>query len=161
MYGKQTETAIASVSRLAELFDGGKTKLSAAEIAKSRGLPIPVVSKILGTLAQAGLVAGSRGPGGGYTLAKPPDQITIYDVFCLFEREDRSTTCPFGGGICGVGESCPLHDRLVGVKAAMDDLLHKTTFAGFLEAGPAESRPMPADVTPPEPRASYRAPRPR
>ncbi|MCA9293404.1 MAG: Rrf2 family transcriptional regulator [Phycisphaerales bacterium] len=160
MYGKQTETAIAAVSRLAELYDGGKTRLSAAEIAKSRGLPVPVVSKILGALAQAGLVTGSRGPGGGYTLAKPPSSIKIYDVFCLFEREDLSTACPFGGGTCGVGEDCPLHHRLVQVKAAMDQMLHETTFQGFAEAGPAEQR-APGNGAPPASRASYRATKPR
>ena len=41
MYGKQTETAIASVSRLAEVYDGGKTRLSSADIARDRGLQPP------------------------------------------------------------------------------------------------------------------------
>lgn len=131
MYGKQTQCAIAAMSRLAEVYDGGKTKLSAAEIADSRGLPRPFVSKILSALSQAGLVTGSRGPGGGTTLARPPDQIRIYDVFKLFEREEHTRECPFGGGICGVGEPCPIHDRLEEVHQAMDRLLHETTFAIF------------------------------
>ncbi len=131
MYGKQTQCAIAAMSRLAEVYDGGKTKLSAAEIAESRGLPRPFVSKILSTLSQAGLVTGSRGPGGGTTLAKPPDQIRIYDVFRLFEREEHVRECPFGGGMCGVGEPCPIHERLEEVHKAMDRLLHETTFAIF------------------------------
>ena len=138
MYGKQTQCAIAAMSRLAEVYDGGKTKLSAAEIAESRGLPRPFVSKILSVLSQAGLVTGSRGPGGGTTLAKPPDQIRIYDVFRLFEREEHVRECPFGGGICGVGEPCPIHDRLEEVHKAMDRLLHETTFAIFQRAARAK-----------------------
>ena len=47
MYGKQTETAIAAMSRLAEVYDGGKTRLSAAEIAADRNLQRPFVGKIL------------------------------------------------------------------------------------------------------------------
>ena len=159
MYGKQTETAIASMSRLAEFYDGGKTRLSATAIAQARGLPAPVVSKILGALSQAGLVTGSRGPGGGYTLAKPPDQITVHEVFRLFEREDATNACPFGGGTCGGGQDCPLHAKLVDVKKAMDDLLHNTTFAGFTEAGPPERRGVTVDAnSPKQPRKSYRAP---
>ena len=65
MYGKQTECAIAAISRLAEVYDGGLTNLSADNIADSRGLPRPFVRKVLSILAQAGLVIGSRGPGGG------------------------------------------------------------------------------------------------
>lgn len=131
MYGKQTECAIAAISRLAEVYDGGLTNLSADDIADSRGLPRPFVRKILSILAQAGLVIGSRGPGGGCTLARDPRKIKLYDVFKLFEREDESDNCPFGGGRCGVGEPCPLHEKLVAVQDAVKDLLHKTTFEDF------------------------------
>lgn len=131
MYGKKTEYAIAAMSRLAEVYDGGTTRLSAAEIAESRGLQRPFVAKILSALSQAGLVTASRGPGGGSSLARDPRTITLYDVFRLFEREDDSDLCPFGGGVCGVGDPCPLHARLVSVQKAMDRLLHKTTFADF------------------------------
>ena len=135
MYGKQTETAIAAMSRLAEVYtdDRTNTRLSASDIAKNRNLQRPFVAKILTALSQAGLVKGSPGPGGGYMLARPPRDITLYDVFKLFEREDHSNTCPFGGGICGVGDPCPLHDKLVTVKRDLDQLLD-TTFEDFRTA---------------------------
>ena len=140
MYGKQTECAIAAISRLAEVYDGGQTNLSADDIADSRGLPRPFVRKILSILAQAGLVIGSRGPGGGCTLARDPGKIKLYDVFKLFEREDESDNCPFGGGRCGVGESCPLHDKLVAVQETIRVLLHETTFEDFQLSHQEKSR---------------------
>ncbi len=140
MYGKQTECAIAVMSRLAEVYDGGATRLSAADIADSRGLQRPFVAKTLSALSQAGLVTGSRGPGGGSALARDPKKIKLFDVYKLFEREDQKDTCPFGGGICGAGKPCPIHDRLVSVQQAMDRLLHKTTFADF-RTGRAPRRP--------------------
>ena len=88
MYGKATETAIAALSRLAEVYDEGKTRLSAQEIALDRHLQKPFVGKVLTTLSQAGIVQGSRGPGGGFTLAMEPGAIRIYDVFRLFERAE-------------------------------------------------------------------------
>ena len=131
MYGKQTEYAIAAMSRLAEVYDGGRTRLSAADIAEARGLQRPFVAKTLSALSQAGLVTAARGPGGGSVMARDPKSITLYDVFKLFEREINSDTCPFGGGICGVGQRCPIHDKLVSVQRAMDRLLHQTTFDEF------------------------------
>ena len=98
MYGKSTENAIAAMSRLAEVWDGGVTKLSASDIAENRGLQKPFVSKILSVLAQAGLVSGTRGPGGGFKLARDPKTITLMDVYSVFERENISNVCPFGGG---------------------------------------------------------------
>ncbi|MBT8486544.1 MAG: Rrf2 family transcriptional regulator [Phycisphaerales bacterium] len=119
------------MSRLAEVYDGGTTLLSAAEIAESRGLQKPFVAKLLSTLSTAGLVNGTRGPGGGFTLARDPRKITLQDVFVLFEREDESLACPFGGGVCGVGDPRPLHDKLVNVKKTMDELLLMTKFEVF------------------------------
>ena len=134
MYGKATETAIAAMSRLAEVFDEGKTRLSAIDIAESRGLQKPFVAKVMTTLSQAGLVNGSRGPGGGFSLAKHPNDISIYDVFKLFEREDDSDICPFGGGICGKADNCPIHDKLTNVQKSIDEVLHNTTFEVFRHA---------------------------
>lgn len=140
MYGRQTECAIAAMSRLAEVYDGGKTQLSAADIARSRGLPGPFVAKILSALSKAGLVTCARGPGGGATLARHPSEIRLFDVFRLFEREDLRTQCPFGGGICGQGEPCPLHHKLLAMRSAMNTLLLDTTFDEFRIAQAARAR---------------------
>jgi Rrf2 family protein len=131
MYGKQTEAAIAAMSRLAEVYDGGRTRLSASDIADARGLQRPSVAKVLSVLSQAGLVTGSPGPGGGFVLARHPKEIAIFDVFVLFERQDDARTCPFGGGICGSGKNCPLHDDLAAVHEATERLLHEVTFDKF------------------------------
>jgi Rrf2 family protein len=158
MYSKQTETAIASASRLAEVYDGGVTKLSATAIADSRGLQRPFVAKILPMLSQAGLVSGLPGPGGGYTLAKPPKKIRLIDIYSLFEREDDTDLCPFGGGVCGVGNPCPLHDKLVSVQDAMDQLLHETTLESFRVAFQEEGlRPVPKGAHPDGKRSTFRA----
>ena len=51
MYGKATENAIAAMTRLAEVYDGGETRLSASDIATTRGLQRPFVAKLLSVLA--------------------------------------------------------------------------------------------------------------
>lgn len=162
MYGKQTERAIAALSRLAESWDGGKSRLSANDIADQRGLPRAMVAKLLTVLSQAGLVHGSPGPGGGYALAKRPEEIALQDVYCLFERDDVSPLCPFGGGVCGVGEPCALHDRLVQMQSAVKVMLRDTSFDIFRAAAQEKGlRPTPRDVVPESERPSYRAPKHR
>ncbi|MDI9403229.1 MAG: Rrf2 family transcriptional regulator [Limnohabitans sp.] len=159
MYGKQTETAIASLSRLAEVWDGGKTRLSAADIADQRGLPKAMVAKILSTLSQAGLVQGNPGPGGGYALARDPKAISLREAFDLFEREERSSNCPFGGGVCGVGEPCALHTRLVTMQSAVRKLLDETNLEIFRKAVQEDGLiPVAKGIRPDAPRESYRAP---
>ncbi|GDX12081.1 hypothetical protein LBMAG57_38530 [Verrucomicrobiota bacterium] len=162
MYGKQTETAIAALSRLAEVWDEGRTRLSAAEIADQRGLPRAMVAKILSTLSQASLVDGSPGPGGGYALARAPHLIRLREPHELFEREDVSTNCPFGGGVCGVGDPCAMHDRLKSMQGAIRKLLEETTFEIFRKAVQEDGLvPVAKGLRPDAARDTYCAPHPR
>lgn len=158
MYTRQTETAIAAASRLAEVWDDGKTRLSVTEIAESRNLQRPFLAKILTVLSQAGIVSGIPGPGGGFMLARPPREIRIYDIYRLFETENVSHACPFGGGICGQGEPCPLHSELVEVQHAVDQLLYETTLERFVgvEAAPSDGTDD-DESTPASRRRSFRA----
>ena len=162
MYGKQTETAIAALSRLAEVWDGGRTRLSAAEIADQRGLPRAMVAKILSSLSQAGLVSGAPGPGGGYALSSEPRLISLREAHELFERDDVSSNCPFGGGVCGVGEPCALHDRLRAMQGAVRQLLHDTSLEIFRKAVQDDGlKPVPKGTRPDVERETYRAPHSR
>jgi Rrf2 family iron-sulfur cluster assembly transcriptional regulator len=130
MHGKATEVAIVAMGYLARCYDGGETNVSAAEIAKARGLQRPFVSKVLTDLARAKLVIGVRGPGGGFTLARHPKKILLNEISELFERASGDD-CPFGGGVCGIGEKCPLHDQFALVRAATNRILNKTTLGVF------------------------------
>jgi len=141
-YQKMTQNAISAMSRLAEAYAQECPAVSSRDIAESRGMPAPVVAKILTELARAGLVTGSPGPGGGYRLAKPPIEISLKDVVRVFESETRSA-CPFGPKWCGNEEPCPLHNSLAAMQQIFDDFLRNTTFSVFALAETA--RPVPLD----------------
>lgn len=129
--GKTAQSAISAMSYLAESFDSRNTRVSSEEVASARSLPQPLVAKVLSTLSTAGIVKGSRGPGGGYWLARPPAKITLADITGCFEREQEAILCPFGPDWCGNGDPCPLHDQLVAFGEAWDAYLRKTTLAVF------------------------------
>lgn len=129
LHQKTTQNAIAAMSRLAELHADNQLA-SSADIAKARNLAQPLVAKVLTSLARAGLITGSPGPGGGYRFAGDPKDVSLQDVVSLFERE-TDTACPFGPGWCGDGEPCPLHQSLLAMKQIETDYLENTTFDVF------------------------------
>ncbi|MCL4313453.1 MAG: Rrf2 family transcriptional regulator [Actinobacteria bacterium] len=53
---------------------------SVKDIAERTGLPQPYLEQILLALKGAGLVRSKRGVGGGYVLARPPEQITLGQI---------------------------------------------------------------------------------
>jgi len=137
-YGKAAQTAIAAVSRLAEVYDPEKRiKLNSSDIAEKRHLPQPVVAKILTNLSLAGIVNGSPGPGGGYWLSRPPGEVSLYDVVSQFERVDDNVSCPFGPDYCGHGPHCPMHFDLVRIREQLVEFLKTTTFSRFVNKTPA------------------------
>ena len=58
----------------------GRTPTSVREIADRTDLPQPYLEQILLALKGAGLVRSKRGVGGGYTLARPPEEITLAEI---------------------------------------------------------------------------------
>ena len=147
-YGKTAQTAIAAVSRLAEVFDADRpVKLNSGQIAERRRLPQPVVAKLLTALSQAGIVNGSPGPGGGYWLARPPADVSLYDVVSVFEKLADDVSCPFGPDYCGHGPQCPMHFDVLRIREQLLAFLTTTTFARFVGWMP----PAPAAAVPPLP----------
>lgn len=133
-YGKVSQAAIASMSFLAEKYSADEPRyLSSGEIAQARKLSQALVAKVLTTLSQIGLVIGTRGPGGGYTLAIKPGEITLQDVVAPFERQDDTLGCPFGPGWCGTGPECPLHQELESMRNRLAHFLQTVTLDRFLK----------------------------
>ncbi|MFA6288748.1 MAG: Rrf2 family transcriptional regulator [Opitutaceae bacterium] len=146
-FGKTAQTAISAMSLLAEVYDGGKTKLSSLDIAAKRDLPQPVVAKVLTIVSSLGLVDGTRGPGGGYWLKKPPAEISLLDIVEEFERQDSRIMCPFGPNWCGKGEPCPMHDTLLQMDADWTAYLKNTLLSVFQAHAKAGKTAQPAAKT--------------
>ena len=61
-------------------FNGRERPVSLAEMGARQEIPARYLEQIFQKLRRAGLVRSKRGPGGGYLLARAPDQISLADV---------------------------------------------------------------------------------
>ncbi|MDP9187772.1 MAG: Rrf2 family transcriptional regulator, partial [Actinomycetota bacterium] len=69
-----------AVVGMAELSRSSGTPVPIAAVAERRGIPVQFLEQLFSTLRRAGILASHRGAKGGYTLARPPDQITVLEV---------------------------------------------------------------------------------
>ena len=60
-----------------------------ADIADKHGIPGRFLVQILLDLKRAGLVASTRGAAGGYALARPADEITMYDILNVIDPPEQ------------------------------------------------------------------------
>jgi Rrf2 family protein len=74
--GDYASRALLSLALRAE-GDAASVPTSVRDIAERTGLPQPYLEQILLALKGAGLVRSKRGVGGGYVLARPPEEITL------------------------------------------------------------------------------------
>ncbi len=113
-------------------------------IGERQGIPPRYLEQIFQRLRRAGLVAGKRGPGGGYTLARGTSEITLRDVVEAVEgpidaaddpedrAQDAGSDCP-----CGPDFLWPLvAERFAAMLAetTIDDLCQESARRGVKRA---------------------------
>ncbi len=80
----KTEYALRALFELSKA--SGET-LSRADIAERQDIPLPFLEQILIQLKNSGLIISRRGPGGGFELARPGEEITLWDIYCAVETQ--------------------------------------------------------------------------
>lgn len=110
------------------------------QIATATLVPKAYLAKVLQNLVRNGIVHSQRGIGGGMTLVKTPDKLTILEVVNAVEPIGRIQSCPLGLKSHGV-HLCPLHRRLDQALASVEDAFAKSTLAEVL-AEPTTSQPL-------------------
>lgn len=103
---------------------------STADLADEFGLSRNHLTKIITTLAQAGIVNTRRGAGGGVMLARPPSQIGLGEAVRILEAGQALVECfAASGGGCTITGRCRLKARLRSAQAAFLADLERSTLA--------------------------------
>lgn len=86
----------------------GKGPVTLANISSNQGISLSYLEQLFAALRGKQLVRGVRGPGGGYYLAKPPEEICVADIICAVDEWVEFTRCG-GREDCHDGKRCLTH----------------------------------------------------
>ncbi|HMF19514.1 MAG TPA: Rrf2 family transcriptional regulator [Gemmataceae bacterium] len=136
MISQTVEYALRAVVFLADQEEPRTTQ----QIAECTKVPAPYLAKVMQSLNRAGLVHSQRGLHGGFTLAKAPAALTIWDVVQAVEPFQRIRTCPLELESHRT-RLCPLHKRLDDALAMIERAFKETSVAEIL-AEPTTSKPL-------------------
>ena len=137
MFSQTVEYALRAVAFLASQAPAARTT---DQIATATRVPKPYLSKVLQGLSRGGIVHSQRGLGGGMTLVKTPDQLTVLEVVNAVDPICRIQECPLGLASHG-SRLCPLHKRMDHALELIEETFRGTTLAEIL-AEPTESIPL-------------------
>ena len=106
-------------------------------VARQQNIPKKFLEQILNDLKSLGAVESRRGAGGGYRLARPPQNITLASVVrhvegaiapvsCVSDRFYEKCTCPDEA-------RCPIRDVMAEVRMAVVSIMERLTLADLVE----------------------------
>ena len=133
---KRTQYGLRAMYALARHYGKGPVLIST--MADEEAIPKRFLEQILLALKSSGLIASKKGKGGGYTLMRPPDKITVADVIRLMEgplaplpcaSETRFRKCDE----CVDIETCGTRIVMREVRDAIAKILDSTTLAMVVE----------------------------
>ncbi len=112
---------------------------TAASLAEQTRLAAPTVCKLLKQLQRAALVTSTRGPRGGYQLARPAAQISAAAILDALEGPLALTDCSAGHGNCEIEETCRVGRVWQRLNLAIRRSLYEVSLAQLagLDAAPA------------------------
>jgi len=133
---KRTQYSLRALYALARCWGQGPVLI--ARLSEEESIPKKFLEQILLSLKSSGLVESKKGKGGGYTLVRPPDKITIADVIRLMEgplaplpcaSETRFRKCDE----CVDIKTCGTRIVMREVRDAISSILDSTTLAMVCE----------------------------
>ncbi|HEU5431460.1 MAG TPA: Rrf2 family transcriptional regulator [Thermomicrobiales bacterium] len=119
----------------------GQGPVQSRDIAARQAIPEAYLHQVLGALNRADLVRSMRGPLGGHALARPPAEITLWDILAVLDGPDRRAHPHLDRD----HEGDVVHDVWHELQSRSIDFLSATTLADLVER--ERSRTLAANYT--------------
>ncbi len=102
---------------------------TAKTIANNTHISLPMVSKILKQLTQAGLLSSARGAQGGYSLAKKPHEINVMQIITALDGSMALTDCSSSASGCSLELICAISHNWRLINQVVSDALATISLA--------------------------------
>lgn len=109
LFSRQCEYALQAIFYLALKPHGEMTAIR--EMTDKLEIPYHFVAKILQDLTRKKLLLSHKGPSGGFSLAKPAKNITIFQIVEAIDGDGFMKNCIFGFPDCGSDNTCAAHEQ--------------------------------------------------
>lgn len=145
--------AVTAILDLAFHEQAGPVSLS--HISQRQDISLSYLEQLFTRLRKNDLVKSTRGPGGGYSLNRPPRRIAVAEVIAAVDEPIDTTRCS-GAGNCQDGEQCLTHDLWTDLGRRIHAFLGEITLQDLLDeegirrvAARQDSRTQLDEVLPP------------
>ena len=137
---------------------GSDGPVTLAAVSARQHISLSYLEQLFGKLRRSGLVESVRGPGGGYNLAKPQDQLSVADIILAVDEPIDATQCG-GKENCHDDRRCMTHDLWAALNDHIFSFLSGVTLAQLVkQQKPNEVTVMKDHRPPPTPKVPVTEP---
>ena len=104
-----------------------------AAISQRQQISLSYLEQLFGKLRRHELVESTRGPGGGYTLARNPSEITVAEIISSVDEPMDATHCGGKENCLGEAERCMTHDLWTALNVRMVEFLESVTLQKLVD----------------------------
>jgi len=103
--------------------------VSLADISKRQGISLSYLEQLFSRLRRNNVVTSTRGPGGGYSLAREEEEISMAQIISAVDESYDATNCGGEGSCSGDQYQCLTHDLWQELSEEIHDFLNGITLA--------------------------------
>jgi len=111
----------------------GRKPVQLKVIAERQDISVKYLEQLMTALRQGGIVRSIRGARGGYILAKPPNQITLSEVFHCLEGPVITAECVEDEDYCQRAADCAARLLWIQVEEAIKNVLDSVTVQDLID----------------------------
>lgn len=112
-------------------------RIGIKKISEDLGISSPFLGKILQNLVKQKLLVSTKGPNGGFSLAKKPEDISLYDIVVNVDGGDYFTNCLIGLRPCVAHDPtkplCPVHFKYEEMRVKIQEFYTSTSLGQVAE----------------------------
>ncbi|MDP9113854.1 MAG: Rrf2 family transcriptional regulator [Acidobacteriota bacterium] len=132
IYSRSAEYALRALAHIAALPPGEFTM--AKTIAADTNIPPPFLAKILQDLTRNGFLKSNKGPGGGFRLSVPAEDLSMLRIVETVDGPGRFDRCIGGAAECNDRAVCGMHDSWNALRSRIIEYLGGTSVADLAKA---------------------------
>jgi Rrf2 family iron-sulfur cluster assembly transcriptional regulator len=104
-----------------------------AAISQRQQISLSYLEQLFGKLRRHALVESTRGPGGGYTLARAPADITVAEIISSVDEPMDATQCNGKENCLGEGARCMTHELWTALNVKMVEFLDSVNLQSLVD----------------------------
>lgn len=111
------------------------------DIARQQQISLPYLEHLVAPLIAGGIIRSTKGPRGGISLVRNPEDIKLIEITRLLEGPVAPVECVNNPEVCNRSGTCATRDIWSRLKEVMDGVLESTTLQDLVERQKQKGQP--------------------